>query len=75
MPGFGLVANRATMSEKNITAIRTALNQLDPGGADKELLATWGENIRHGAIVALEHDYDLVRRLKGDRAIPTANKE
>ena len=75
MPSFGLVANRATMSASTMQALREALIALDPVAADKEMLATWGDNIRFGAVAASDKDYDVVRKFKGNSVIPTANKE
>lgn len=74
MPSFGLVANRATMSAATIKALRNALTQLDPA-AEKELLASWGENIQYGAVAASDKDYDVVRKLLGNSPIPTTNKD
>ena len=56
-------------------AIRRLLSRLDPAGADKSMLAGWGENIQHGATLATDQDYELVRRFKGGVSIPTTNKE
>jgi phosphonate transport system substrate-binding protein len=75
MPSFGLVANQATLSGKTIKALREILTKLDPAGADKAMLATWGENICNGAIEATDKDYDVVRKFKGSLQIPTSNKE
>jgi phosphonate transport system substrate-binding protein len=75
MPSFGLVANKATMSDQAITALRESLKRLDPAGADKEMLGSWGENIRNGVVVAVDSDYDAVRKFKSNLQIPTANKE
>ncbi len=75
VPSFGLVANRTTLSATTIEALRDVLTKLDPFVADKEMLATWGENIRFGAVAASDKDYDVVRKFKGNIVIPTANKE
>ena len=75
MPSFGLVANRATMSASTMQALREALIALDPVAADKEMLATWGDNIRFGTVAASDKDYDVVRKFKGNSVIRTANKE
>ena len=74
MPSFGLVANTATLSPQQTEAITTVLSHLAPAGADKEMLATWGENLQHGAVKASDQDYDLIRRFKGGISIPTTNK-
>lgn len=75
MPSFGLIANTATLSTHQVEAIRRLLSRLDPAGADKSMLAGWGENIQHGATLATDQDYELVRRFKGGVSIPTTNKE
>jgi len=74
LPSFGLVANQATVSAATIEAIRTALTRLDPAGADKEMLQSWGENIRYGAVTAADSDYAVVRKFKGNLEIPTTDK-
>ena len=75
LPSFALVANRMTMPEKAMQAIRDCLVELKPDGADKEMLASWGENIRYGAVKASDTDYDVIRKLKGNVIIPTADKD
>jgi phosphonate transport system substrate-binding protein len=75
MPSFGLVGNQATMSSTTMQNLREALTRLDPATADKEMLAAWGENIRYGAVAASDKDYDVVRKFKGNSAIPTTNKD
>ena len=75
MPSFGLVGNRATMSTTTMQALREALTKLAPVAGDKEMLATWGENIRYGAVAASDKDYDVVRKFKGNGSIPTADKD
>lgn len=75
IPSFGLVANRATLPAATMEALQKALTSLDPAGPDKELLAQWGENIRYGALVASDSDYDVVRRFRGDIVIPSTSKE
>lgn len=74
MPSFGMVGNRATMSTATMQALREALIKLDPAAADKEMLASWGDNLRYGAVAAADKDYDVVRKFKGSGEIPTANK-
>lgn len=75
IPSFGLVANRATLPAPTMQALQQALTGLHPAGADKELLAQWGENIRYGAVIAGDSDYDVVRHFRGDIIIPNASKE
>lgn len=74
-PGFGLIANQETLSLKTRKAIRQAMIQLDPAGADKAMLAGWGGSIRYGAVSANDADYQTVRTYKGQLEIPTDNKE
>lgn len=74
-PGFGLVANRRTLDDATLQAIRTALTSLEPTGADQALLAQWGPSIRHGAVAATDTDYQALRRYRGTLTIPTSNKE
>jgi phosphonate transport system substrate-binding protein len=74
LPGFALVAHRANMSPEKMDAIRGALLSLDAAGPDKERLSTWGENIRYGAALASDGDYDALRKLKGNIVIPTTDK-
>ena len=75
LPYFGLVANRPPMAATTMQALREALIKLDPAVTDKEMLASWGENIRYGAVAAADKDYNPVRKLKGNTTIPTASKE
>lgn len=70
LPGFGLIANRATIPAETIAAIQAGLTQLDPAGKDRVLLETWGENIRYGVVSASDKDYDQLRNLKGTSPIP-----
>lgn len=70
LPGFVLVANRQTLTAQRIDAIRNALLALDPEGADRDRLSTWGDSIRNGAVSAADHDYQVVRDLLGSQPIP-----
>jgi phosphonate transport system substrate-binding protein len=74
MPSFGLVGNGATLSTANMQVLREALTKLDPA-VDHEMLASWGENIRYGAVAASDRDYDVVRKFKGNSEVPSANKD
>ena len=74
MPAFALIANRSTLNDAVVDAIRSSLTPLDPA-KDTDMLATWGENIRYGATEATDRDYEAVRRFKGNLDIPTANKD
>lgn len=70
LPGFGLIANRATLPAETIRTIQDSLTQLAPTGKDRVMLETWGENLRFGAVPASDGDYDQVRSLKGSSPIP-----
>jgi phosphonate transport system substrate-binding protein len=74
-PSFGLVANRATLPAGTMEAIRRALISLDSAGKDRDMLVSWGESIRYGAVPASDHDYDPVRTYKSNLEIPTDNKD
>ncbi len=63
LPGFGLIANRATLSGVTVQALRESLT------------AAPVRNPRHGAVTASDEDYEPVRRLQGGTVIPTRNKE
>lgn len=72
MPGFALIANSRTMSRADIEAIRKALTSLQPlkNPADAQVTQGWGDNIRSGAVVASDSDYDSVRKLRARADIP-----
>lgn len=70
LPSFALVANTKTMPPALISGIRQALIALEPGGKDSAMLASWGDNIRFGAVVASDDDYQVVRDLLADAVIP-----
>jgi phosphonate transport system substrate-binding protein len=70
MPSFALVGNAATLSPEEREAIRQTLAGLDPDGRDKEMLSSWGENLRHGSVPADDADYAPVRALLGGESIP-----
>jgi len=65
LPAFALIANGERLSPERIAALRKALVE-----ADATLRAAWGDNIRHGAVSAADKDYDVVRKLPGDKGIP-----
>lgn len=70
LPAFALIANSRRLSAQRIEELRQALTSLDAKGRDQALLATWGAQLRHGAIVASDADYDVVRRLRRQASIP-----
>ena len=70
LPSFALVGNSQTLTRDERDAIRDALVSLNPEGRDREMLAAWGENIRHGSVPAQDADYDPVRGLLDREPIP-----
>jgi phosphonate transport system substrate-binding protein len=65
LTSFALVANGERLSPERIVALRAALIGVDPAQR-----ATWGDNIRHGAVPASDKDYDPVRKLRARADIP-----
>lgn len=65
LPSFTLIANGQRLSPERIALLRKALLE-----ADAAVRASWGDNIRHGAVPALDSDFDILRSLPGDKAIP-----
>jgi phosphonate transport system substrate-binding protein len=61
-PGFGLFANNETVDGATILRLRDALLRLDPRHieADRQLVSSWGESLRNGAVVAEQCDYSGV---------------
>ncbi len=53
-----------------LSGIRQALIQLDPADADRALLASWGNNVRHGCVAASDNDYLVIRDLLDGMDIP-----
>ncbi|PID39435.1 MAG: ABC transporter substrate-binding protein [Proteobacteria bacterium] len=70
LPAFALVGNTATLKADQMARIRRLLTDLDPAGKDKAMLASWGKNIRYGAVMASDDDYRSVRTLLRDTKIP-----
>lgn len=64
LPGLALIANGERVSSRRIEDIRRAL--LD---ADESVRRAWGDNLRHGASVIRDQDYDGARRLPYKTAI------
>lgn len=75
LPGFGLIANRATLSEDTLRALRESLTAAETTLTGKAARELWGDNIRHGAVAASDEDYEPVRMLQGDTVIPTRDKQ
>lgn len=69
-PGFGLYANRRTLSSEDRARLRQALLSLDPlkEGADGDRLKGWGDGLRNGLAApsrCADHGvFDAVERLK-----------
>jgi phosphonate transport system substrate-binding protein len=70
LPSFAIVGNSGSLTSEEREAIRHVLTRLDPAGKDKEMLSSWGENIRYGAVPAEDSEYDPVRALLGESEIP-----
>lgn len=70
MPSFALVANSRTLAPDVMEAIGNALLRLDAQGADKDMMADWGSNVRNGVVPAADSYYDVVRGLLGREPIP-----
>ena len=73
LPAFALVGNRRKLSPKHIARITEVLCALEPNGPHADLLASWGNNIRNGAVPASNSDYDVVRLMLKDTFIPQDN--
>ena len=65
LPALGLVANSSRLSAETVERLRAALIE-----ADSAVRTGWGYNIRHGAVPAVDADYDPMRKLCGQRQIP-----
>jgi phosphonate transport system substrate-binding protein len=70
LPSFALVANTKTLPAALISSICQELTALTPDGKDSGWLASWGGNIRFGAVMAIDGDYQVVRDLLADTVIP-----
>lgn len=72
LPGFVLVANKKTLSSKQIDIIRNTLLQLRPldNPAHQKLTAGWGKSVRYGTAAVLDSDYDIIRNTLQGTAIP-----
>jgi len=70
LPSFALVANTSTLPPQLISRIRRELIALDPDCRDRTPLASWGDNIRFGAVSATDDDYQVVRELLAGAVIP-----
>lgn len=71
LPSFALIANTKTLSADLMSRLRRELIALDPHGKDQAMLATWSDSIRHGAVVAADQDFQVVRELLGETMIPS----
>lgn len=73
LPGFMLVANKATLTAEQIETIRNALLQLRhlDNPARGKLTAGWGKNVRYGATTVQDSDYDVIRNILQEITIST----
>lgn len=76
LPGFLLVANPHTLTAETIEQIRSALLRLDPrhNAKDAEICASWGNDIRYGAIPVQVGDYQTIVNLLDKITIPGVNQ-
>jgi len=65
LPGFALVANRASLNDADIAHLREILLQTPATEYQR-----WGESLRHGMQPALDHEYDAVRALVSQKKAP-----
>lgn len=70
LPSFALVANGRRLSPERMALLRRTLAELEPKGRDRTLMSEWGQQLRNGAIVAADKDYDVLRRLRQQTTIP-----
>lgn len=72
LPSFALIANSKTVPANRIEQLRKILTGIQPltHPADKELVESWGNNLRYGAVAAQDSDYDAVRQLRKQGDIP-----
>ncbi|SDH74509.1 phosphonate transport system substrate-binding protein [Propionivibrio dicarboxylicus] len=66
LPALGLIANSQRLSKETIESVRIALLEVD-----SNTRATWGDNVRHGAVSAEDIDYNPMRVLYKKKDIPT----
>lgn len=65
VPALTLVANAERVPAERIERIRRFLVE-----ADAAMRADWGDNVRHGAVAAVDSDFDTLRKLRGGAKIP-----
>jgi len=65
LPGLALIANREKVSPQRLVEIRQALLEASP-----DVRRQWGDNIRNGVSPVKDSDYDGIRQLSVDEAIP-----
>ena len=66
MPGLAIVANSNRVSPQRIAQIRQVLL-----AADEKARQNWGDNIRYGAVLAKDSDYDGLRQLPMPAEFPS----
>jgi len=64
IPGFAFIANKKTISPKVIKKIQDAVLKLNPleNESDREIVSTWGANIKYGAIKTKPNTYKTVEK-------------
>ncbi len=64
VPGFVLVANRATLDADLIDLIRESMLSLHPreNESDRDVVRTWSANLRYGARTVDEQAYESIRK-------------
>jgi phosphonate transport system substrate-binding protein len=70
LPSFALVADAKTLPPTQTFHICQELILLEPDGKDSVLLASWGDHIRFGAVMANDADYQVGRDLPAGAIIP-----
>ncbi|WP_316348271.1 PhnD/SsuA/transferrin family substrate-binding protein [Desulfuromonas acetoxidans] len=72
LPGFVLIANPRTVPQELIKTIHSRLLALNPQHTTKDAETThlWGEGIRYGATEVDTSDYDVIRDMLQQIAIP-----
>lgn len=72
IPGFALISNKNTLSNKEITKIKKAILKLQPlqNKKDQELVLNWSTNTKYGAISTTESSYAEIQKAMNEIKIP-----
>ncbi|PIE65393.1 MAG: ABC transporter substrate-binding protein [Desulfobacterales bacterium] len=70
LPAFALIANKNTLSLKEIDAIKQSLLSFEPQKSRNDHKTKWNDVIGNGFVEADDRDYNVVRRLLGNTTIP-----